>query len=902
MPSAARIGIVLLSLTATSALAQTVTYEKYKLPNDMTVILHEDHTLPVAGVNIWYRVGAKDEPERRSGFAHLFEHLMFMGTERVPGADFDNIMEAGGGWNNATTSEDRTNYFEMGPAELLPTLLWLEADRLEDVGKTMTTEKLDKQRAVVRNERRQSYENAPYGKSQLRIHGLMFPKGHPYHIPVIGTHQDLEAATVDDVKNFFATYYTPCNASLVVVGDFDPAEIKPLIAKLFGTLKRGSDVEHAQAGPVKLSRVIRITETDTVQFARTTLVYHSPATFAPGDAEMDLTAAVLSSGISSRLYQKLVYQDELAVSVQAFQASMLLGSLFYIQATAKPGVSLDDIETAIDAVVANFLEHGPTTEELERQKARIEYGSVSRLQSILTKADILNRYEFYFGEPNSFERDLNRYRNATPEMVRAQANEVLTANARLILRVVPEIKTADTSARDTRPDASGTRQFAPMIPDTFKLANGITVHHWYRPELPLVAVSMLLPSGTTNDPQDEAGLASLTANMLDEGAGGRSAVAFADALDQIGADFDATVGLESTTVDVSVLSKHFDSALELYADAILRPNLDPVEWKRVHALHVQRLKQNQDEPRVVARNVAMRTFFGDAHPYSRPAGGTLETAAALTLDDVKAFHRQVYEPSQATFLVAGDLSKDRLKYQLEKRFGAWRNPAGMRRPAHPQYPKPANETFRVAIVNRPGAVQTVVRFVMPASTYADPNRIALQSLNTILGGSFTSRLNQNLREKHGYTYGARSSFTMNPSAGYLTASASVRADVTGASVSEFLKEFRKLRSGDISAGEAHKASATRRMKMIQSFQGLDGVLSTAATLVRNNRPFDEIGKELAAIAKINQTDLNKLAGNAVALNRGLLLLVGDKNQIVPQLANLDLPKPIELTVTGDREE
>ncbi len=891
--------LVFVSLLATTAAAQNVQFEKYELPNGMTVILHEDHALPVACVNIWYHVASKDEPQGRSGFAHLFEHLMFMGTKRVPGSDFDNIMEAGGGWNNASTSEDRTNYFEMGPSELLPTLLWLEADRLEGLGEFMTQEKLDKQLAVVRNERRQSYENAPYGKSELRVYEMMFPEGHPYHIPVIGTHEDLTAATVDDVKNFFATYYIPSNASLVVAGDFDPAEIKPLIASLFGTLPRGSDVVHAKADPVTLTDVTRLTETDSVQFARTQMVYHSPAQFAPGDAEADLTAAILSSGISSRLYQKLVYENELAVSVSAYQASMLLGSLFYIEATARPGVSLDTIEETIDQVLAEFAAKGPTAEELERQQAQIEYGALSRLQSILAKADRLNQYDFYFGEPNAFARDLDRYRNATPAGVRKWAAKILTPDARLILRVIPEIKASEINPRDGQPTPAVGKPFLPMDPTTLTLSNGITVHHWQRSEMPLVAMTMLLPTGSTCDPSNKSGLSSLTANMLDEGSGGRSAIEFADALDTLGASFRASASLESTRVSLSTLSRSFESALELYADAILRPNFDDKEWQRVHSLHQQRLIQAQDQPRSVASRVAMRAFFGDEHPYSRPTAGTPKTVDGLSLDDIKTCFRQTYRPKNAVLLVAGDLNAEQLKYQLEKNFGSWTASPGVKSLTPPRCPAPANRKLRVVIVDRPDAVQTVVRFTMPAAGYAHPNRPTLQSLNTILGGSFTSRLNQNLREEHGYTYGARSSFTMNPSAGYLVASSSVRTDVTGDAIREFLKEFAAIRSADVSTTEAGKAAATRRTQMVQSFQGLTGILNTAATLVRNSQPFSAVGQELNAIARITDADLNRLAHNAIPLEKALLVLVGDKKEILKQLDGLDLPTPVESTVTGD---
>lgn len=880
--------------------AQDVAYDKYTLPNDMTVILHEDHSLPVACINIWYHVAAKDEAAGRSGFAHLFEHLMFMGTQRVPGAEFDNIMEAGGGWNNASTSEDRTNYFSMGPAELLPTLLWLDADRLEALGENMTQDKLDKQRAVVRNERRQSIENVPYGKAELAVFKLMYPEDHPYWGTVIGSHEDLEAATVDDVKNFFAKYYVPNNASLVVAGDFDPKQIKPLIAKLFGTLPRGSDVEPVSAEPVQLGAVKRMTFTDAVQFPRVYMVYHSPKHFAPGDAEMDLTAGVLSSGISSRLYQKLIYTNKLATAVNAYQASMLLGSLFFVEVTALPDADLGAVERAVDEVLAEFAAKGPTAEELERQKAQIEFSMVSNLQSILAKADRLNMYDFHLGEPNSFKWDLDRYRNATKSGVRDWAKKVLTPDSRLVMRVIPEIETPDTDPRSQKPTIETARHFDPLLPTSFALSNGITVHHWERTELPLIVTSLLLNHGSAYEPAAKAGLADLTADMLDEGAGSRSAIEFADALDALGANFRTSIDYEDTTATLTALARNYDESLALMADALLRPRFDEPEWERVHDLHLERLQQALDVPALVAQQVSMRAYFGDGHPYSQPIAGSVATASTITLDDIKGWHHVAYRPSEATLFVAGDIKTEALRGKLEAAFGSWTDQPSMPAPPQkPRYASPSNDALRVVVVDRPDAVQTVVRFIMPGPAYDSPERQELELFSTILGGSFTSRLNQNLREDKGYTYGARCSYDMDPSVGYFTAGAAVRADVTGPSVAEFLNEFSGIRGGNISEGEAAKARATQRMRMMQSFGGLNGMVASAITLVRNGKPFTQLADDLQEMAGITESQLNGLAYNAVSLEKGLLVLVGDKDVIHDQIASLELPEPEELTVTGD---
>jgi len=409
MGSAHRLVIAVMVLVTPGALAQTIEFEKYELPNGMTVILHEDHSLPVVGINTWFRVGSKDEAMGRSGFAHLFEHLMFMGTERVPGNQFDVLMESGGGWNNASTSFDRTNYFSNGPSSLLPTLLWLDADRLEDLARTMTQEKLDLQRDVVRNERRQSIENQPYGKAELAITEIMFPAGHPYHFEVIGTHEDLENAALQDVKDFYALFYVPNNASLVVAGDFDPGRIKPLIADLFGTLPRGIEPPHRSAPPVALDRVVRAVTLDAVQLPKVCFVYHAPPELEEGQAEMDLVAAVLGDGKSSRLYKRLIVQDALASEVSVYVYPAKLQSTFRIDVAALPGVDLDRIEAVVDEELARLPDDGIPAAELEPRKAAIELAKLAALQSVAARADKLNEYEYHWGNPDGFKRDLRGY-------------------------------------------------------------------------------------------------------------------------------------------------------------------------------------------------------------------------------------------------------------------------------------------------------------------------------------------------------------------------------------------------------------------------------------------------------------------------------------------------------------
>ncbi|MEK6675571.1 MAG: pitrilysin family protein [Planctomycetota bacterium] len=891
--------VIVIAASSVASFAQDVPHEKYKLPNGMTVILHEDHSLPTAAINLWYHVGSKDEPVRRSGFAHLFEHLMFMGTERVPGNQFDVLMETGGGSNNATTSSDRTNYFSSGPAQLLPTLLWLDADRLEDLGRTMDQEKLDKQRDVVRNERRQSYENRPYGKSELVIQEMMYPPGHPYHIPVIGTHEDLEAANVADVKDFFATNYVPNNASLCVTGDFDPAKIKPLIAGLFGTIPPGHEPPHAAAAPVKLDQVKRATMLDKVQLPMVAMCFHSPSSYQEGDAEMDLVAAVLTQGKTSRLYKRLIYDDKIAVDVSAYQDSNQLGSMFRVDVLAKPDADLAQIEKAVDEEIAKLVEKGPTPDELEQRKATIELTMLEGLQQIEAKADQLNEYEYYWGEPNSFKRDLDRYRNATVEKVQRWAKNVLTPNARVVMRVLPEMPERESTPRDEKPSSLAAGPFKLPAPELSKLANGVPVLIWKKSELPLVEILVNFRTGGILSDNTTAGLVYLTASMLDEGAGDLNALQFGDKMQSLGAEFSASADHDSVQVTLTVLKRNFEPAAGLMADAIRKPRFDAPEWDRVKRLHLEELKEQDDQPTIVASRVATRMLFGDAHPYGRPVVGIPETVEKFSLDDIKTKYKALVRPELMSVLIAGDITPGEAKSALERMFGDWK--AG-EKPALPtaEFSVPKRQELQVVLFDRPESVQTVVQFIMPGPKFTDPQRVKYRLLNTILGGSFTSRLVQNLREEHGYTYGARSGFNMRPTTGYMTASSSVRADVTGESIQEFFNELKGIRGGDVSDEETEKARETLRTDVIQSFAGLGGILNEAATRLAAGLTFDTLNDDLKAIQATKTTDLNQLAKPAIPLENGLLILVGDKKTVLEEIKDLGLPKPIEVDVRGNR--
>ncbi len=422
-----------------AALAQDVHFEKYSLPNGLQVILMEDHSLPQVVTDIWYRVGSGDEVPGRSGFAHLFEHLMFMGTNRLPGNGFDQVMEAAGGWNNAWTMEDATNYYDVGPPALLPTFLWMEADRMQQLGAAMTQEKLDLQRNVVLNERRQSNEDAPYGMVEIELGPALFPGGHPYEHSTIGSPADLNAATLQDVKDFFATWYVPNNASLVVAGDFDSAAIKPTIERYFGVLESRPLPERAHPAPATAPQKPDVALTDQVQFPQLNLVWHSPAKYQPGDAEMALAAALLGDGESSRLYKRLVVGG-LAQEVNVLHYPLRLGGLFMVEAIPTEGTTMEKLQVAILDEIAKLAKTPATDAEMQGLKNKVRTGFLTGLEPLQDRAELLNRYSAYTGDPGYLPKDLAAYQDATAAGVSAKVAALL--DPKLLSRVVvqPEAK------------------------------------------------------------------------------------------------------------------------------------------------------------------------------------------------------------------------------------------------------------------------------------------------------------------------------------------------------------------------------------------------------------------------------------------------------------------------------
>lgn len=881
---------ILAAVLPAPALAQDYPCEVTTMPNGLTVILHEDHTLPQVTINTWFGVGSRDEAPGRTGFAHLFEHLMFMGTTRVPQGQFDAIMESGGGSNNAGTGNDRTSYFSVGPSSLLPTLLWLDADRLEGLGKAMTQEKLDLQRSVVRNERRQGVENTPYGIVEIVMPCQLYPEGHPYAHSIIGSHEDLEAATLKNVVDFFDTYYVTGNATLVVAGDFKKDLVKPLLEKTFGAVPARFAPARRAGAPVKLEREVRSVVTDKVEYPRIYLVWHSPAAHTPGDAEMDLAATILARSGAGRLQKRLVLKDGLASEVDVYQGSRDLVSEFHIEVTARDGVDLDKIKRAVLEELDALKIDGPTDEEVQRARAGVEADLLRMAESLVGRADMMNEFYLRYGEPNSFKRALARYGAVTPASVKKWVGEVF-GEGRLDLRVVPvaEGVKADAATLDARPKDFPPSSAAPPAPEEFTLSNGVPVYFVRKAGTGLFGGILLVDGGDRLVPAPKAGLGYLTARLLTKGAGGRDASAFAEAAASLGASVRSSLSWDAARVSVNGLASRADAALDLFADAILRPAMAQGDFDRERGLQLQAVKARKEDPRDVADVAGGALAFGKDDPRGRALQGYEATVPTLTLEEAKSLLPNLVNPANARFVVVGDLDAATLKASLEKRFGSWRG--GGKAPALPKA-ETASQNAGLVLVDRPGAPQTYIAVTRPVIAPESESRAVRECIATLFGGSFTSRLNQNLREKNGFTYGVGCGFGQEANQSLLQGGSAVQTEVTGAALTEMKKEFDALAGGNISPEEIEKAIRTQRFDLVTRAESTGGLMFTLAGFLAQGRPADSLTSDLKALDKVTLASANTEARSGPFAWKDLLVvLVGDKATVLPQLEKAGFPKP-----------
>ncbi len=876
-------------------------FEKYTLENGLQVILHEDHTMPTVSVNVWYHVGSKNEKPGRTGFAHLFEHMMFQGSEHHD-TDYFLPLQKIGGTVNGSTTEDRTNYWENVPADQMELALWLEADRMGYLLPALTEEKLANQKDVVKNEKRQG-DNAPYAKSDELLMHLLFPKGHPYSWTVIGSMDDLSAASVEDVSEFFELYYAPNNASLCVAGDFDPAIVKPLIEMYFGTIPPGRPVDRIAAWVPRPDGERRSVAEDAVELPRLYMAWNTPGYYRPGDAEFDLLGDILTTGKNSRLYKALVYEQQIAQDVNAFQESRELSSVFSIQVTAAPGVGLEELEAAVDAELVQLTARGVRKAELELAKIRNETNIVRGLQRVGGfggKADRLNRYNVFAGDPAYLEQDLARYLDATTKSLTAYAQEYLSRDRRAVLHIVPQgtLAAAETPVdRAVQPGSSGEVVFTPPAIQTATLENGLQVYLVEKHELPLAEVRLAVQSGWSADPSDKPGTAAVAADMLDEGAAGLDALELSEMEEALGAQLGTGSFFDATFINLNVLTSRLDAGLELMAKVALEPDFNEEDLERIRRNYLGRQQQEAVSPMVQAIKELQQRIFPASHPYAQPytGTGTPESLERLTTDDLRAFHATWFRPNNAAVVIVGDLELDDAVARLEKVFGDWEaaDVPTVDVPATTDYTGP-----KFVVIDRPGAQQSTIVGGCVAMPRKHADYEAYLTMNQAFGGQFASRINMNLREDKGYTYGTRSQLVGFRDAGILLVTAPVHTQYTKESLQELVREMTEARTTrPITDTETTDARNRRVMGFPQQFETYGAVAGGLVNLVGYDLDLDSWATFQTRIEGFTGDDLNRALRDHLDPARLVWIVVGDWSVIEPGLRELDLGE-IEVIAAG----
>jgi zinc protease len=893
--------------------------ERYTLPNGLTVLLHEDHKTPVAAVDLYYKVGSKDEQPGRTGFAHLFEHMMFLGSKHHD-EDYSRPLERLGAETNATTDEDRTEYYERVPSNALERALWLEADRMGFLLSAMTREKLDSERDVVKNERRERIDNVPYGRADEAIREALYPSGHPYRHSVIGSMADLSAAGPEDVAAFCRTYYTPDNAILCVAGDFAHERVRGWIERYFGPVPRGARAEPPRPSVPILAAPKHIRLTDAVSLPRAQLVWPTVPVGHPDEPALDVLAAVLGGlDKENRLFRALMYDRRLAANVSASHPTHRLSGEFAVELFAHPGGDLADLVKLADAEIERLKRDGPTEPEVRKAQNQRESELIMGLQSVTRKAEVLNLYQATYGDPLAYRTELDRVFAVTPEDVRRVARQYLGPN-RIELDIVPgqpapapgaadrtpaqdavalapaappptaEIK--DSFDRSVMPPLGPTPRYHPPRFERRRLSNGLELRVVQRHELPIVTVDLVVKSGETLTPRGKEGLASLAANLLEEGTTSRTTMQMAGDLADIGSTLNAAGGLESTTVSLTTLSRHLGRGLDLFADAVRNPSFPKHELERLRLQRLSLLKARADDPEAMSEAVFPRLIYGPEHPYGRPDLGTADSVKSITREDVVAFHRRIMVPGNAALVIVGDVQPDAITAALEARLNAWASGSVPTPP--PLEPIPAPPPGRlVYFIDKADAPQSVLAVGRIGASRRSPDYHALIVMNAILGGQFASRININLRQEKGYSYGAESGFAFYRGPGPFVAGGPVESGVTKEAIEELFKELAGI-AGARPVTDDELAFAKERLILgfPSRFETTFGVAGQVAVLVADELPDDEFELYQPRIEALAKGDIDRVAKQYITPDRMVVLVVGDRARIEGPLKTLPWVKAI----------
>jgi zinc protease len=882
---------------ASCALAQNtlpqvdIPYQEFTLSNGLRVLVHEDHKAPIVAINTWYHVGSKNEKAGKTGFAHLFEHIMFGGSENFHGTYIQAMEKIGATDLNGTTENDRTNYFENVPTSALDYTLWIESDRMGHLANSIDKKVLDLQRGVVQNEKRQG-ENQPYGVADILMPENTYPAGHPYSWSVIGSMEDLNAASLDDVKEWFRTYYGPSNAVLVLAGDIDLKTAKEKVTKYYGDIPSGPPVAHQEVWVAKMTGTHRQIVGDRVPQARIYKVWNVPEYGAVDSDYLTLASRILAQGKTSRLYKRLIYEDQIATGVQCYNDANEIGGQFAVEVTARPGQDMAKLEQVLDEEMARFLHDGPTDAELKRAKtqyaAQLVRG-IERIGGFGGKSDQLAHGEVYLNNPAQYKVSYDRIANAKIADVTGAFNRWISDGV-YILTVVPfpDYKSLTAVDRTKAPALTAPPELKLPKLEHVTLKNGLKVIVAQRHDVPIVNFSMQVDAGYAADQFASPGTTSMATTLIDAGTKKRKALEISDELANLGATLNANSNLDTTTITLSALKTNVDPSLDLFADVILHPEFPESEFARIQKERIAAIQREKSTPQQMALRVFPALIYGQGHAYATPFSGTGNEASVskMTRADLVKMHDTFFRPNNATLIVTGDTTVAEITPKLEHLFDGWKDGPVPQKAINTV---PASKTPQVYLIDKPGALQSVILAGEIAPPKSDPRDIAIETVNSILGGEFGARLNMNLREDKHWSYGVQSVFLENRGPSALVVLAPVQTDKTKESLFELNKEMHSIVAGQpITDAELDKTKINETLKTPGQYETINAVSGSIGQIVRFGLPDDYFMTYPQKVSALTKASVDDTARSVLHPDSLVWIVVGDRSKIEAGIRNLKL--------------